>query len=253
MAKQGAGKVKRVALRVFLGLGALGFAATAWAALAYKNVLPGGEWLIDTAEELRIRWRASAYERDAGGVPAGTVVFLGSSSIESFPFVLYYPDRPWLNRGLATETAHALAARFGRTMPTARPAGLVIWTGMNDFRSEDQPPDVVAQRVGAVMDLALQRYPGVPIALLEIPPQCDTKPEYLEALHDLNRRLEDAARARGATFVRTDRAPLVAPDGRLDPLLAARDRKHLNFAGYGVLAAWIREEGGSATAALAAP
>jgi hypothetical protein len=52
-------------------------------------------------------------------------------------------------------------------------------------------------------------------------------------------------------FVKTERAPLTTPEGQLSPLLAARDRKHLNLAGYGMLARWLLEDGGAATAALA--
>lgn len=244
---------KRIALRIFQGLFVLGFVLAALAALAYKNVIPGGPWLIDTAEVMRIRWRRSVYEREAANVPAGAVVFLGSSSVESFPYPLYFPGAPWLNRGLATETAEDLAARVERTLPDARPAGVVIWTGMNDLRSYDQPPDVVAQRVAAVMDLVLRKHPGVPIALVDIPPQCDTRPEYQGALHDLNGRLKDAARARGAAFIETDRFPLTTAEGQLSPAMAARDRKHLNLAGCGVLARWLREEGGPAAAALGSP
>lgn len=253
MARVVGARGKRVALRIFQGLFVLGFALAALAALAYKNVIPGGPWLIDTAEAMRIRWRRSVYEREASSVPAGMVVFIGSSSVESFPYALYFPGTPWLNRGLATETARDLAARLDRTMPDARPAGVVIWTGMNDLRSDDQPADVVAERVVAVMDLVQKKHPGVPIALVSIPPQCDTKPEYQETLHDLNRRLKDAARARGAAFVDTDRFPLATAEGQLSPAMAARDRKHLNLAGCGVLARWLREEGGPATAALGSP
>jgi lysophospholipase L1-like esterase len=245
-----AARGKRLLFRVAKWLFALGFTLAALAALAYKRVIPGGDWMVENGEELRTRWRSYSYSLEADSVPAGTVVFLGSSSVAAFPFAAYFPGAPWLNRGLPTETAEQLADRVGETMPTARPSGVVIWTGMNDLRSEAQPPEVVAERVTRVVDLVGARFPGVPIAVLEILPQCDCSPVSLERLHHLNKILEDGVKARGATFVKTIRQPLVTEEGRLAPGAARLDRKHVNFVGYSLLARWILEDGGPATAAL---
>jgi hypothetical protein len=95
------------------------------------------------------------------------------------------------------------------------------------------------------------RYPGVGVAVIELPPTCETRPPYLEELRWVNSRIAELARERGMAFVKTERAPLTTPEGQLSPLLAARDRKHLNLAGYGMLARWLLEDGGAATAALA--
>lgn len=249
------GRLKRIALKITKAMVVLGAALVLLAALAYKNVIPGGPELVDTAEAVRIVWRRRAFVREAASVPAGAVVFFGSSSVDSFPFAALYPGAPWLNRGLNTETAKDLADRLEATMPAARPSGVVVWTGMNDLRAESQPADVVVERVTRVLDLVAgviaARYPGVAVAVVEILPTCDTKDEYLERLHQVNRQLAELAKERGIAFVRTDRPPLTTPEGRLSPLLAARDRKHLNFAGYSVLSKWLVEDGGAATAALA--
>lgn len=252
-ARPRAAKIRRILRRTFLGLTALGATLAVLAALAYKNVLPGGPWLVDNAEDVRVWWREGVYAREASSIPAGTVLFIGSSSVESFPLAVYFHGAPWLNRGLAVETALDLSRRLERTVPVAPPSGVVVWTGMNDLRAEAAPVEVIAERVGVVLDMLARRYPGVPVVLLEITPQCDSLPEHLDRLHDTNRRLAEAARARGVTFVRTDRPPLSTPEGQLSPAMAARDRKHLNLAGYGVLVKWIREEGGPAVAALSAP
>ncbi len=253
MATPGAGKVKRVAIKLFKWLLVLGAALTLGAALAYKRIIPGGEWLTDTVEALRSQWRCRGYAQEAASIPPGRVVFLGSSSVAAFPMELFYAGAPWLNRGLPTETAEQLIERLERTLPVARPAGVVIWTGMNDLRSDAQPPPVVVERVARVMDMVRARFPDVPVAVVGIPPQCDTQPPGLESLHWVNQKMKEAAEARGMTFVDADRAPLTTAEGQLAPAMAARDRKHLNLAGYGVLAKWIREEGGAAGAALTPP
>lgn len=250
MASPRAVRIKRLVWKTAKGLVVLGALLVLAAALAYKNVIPGGPWLVDNAELLKNEWRLFTFEREADDVPAGAVVFVGSSSIAAYPLELYFRGAPWVDRGLPVETAKELAERFERTMPVARPAGVVVWTGMNDLRSDDQPPPVVIERVGRVLDMVAARYPDVPVVLLEIPPQCDTKPQYLEQLHGVNAKLAELAKARGMTFLKTDRPPLVTPEGQLSPAMAARDRKHLNLAGYGVLSKWLVEEGGPATAPL---
>lgn len=253
MSKRVLARAKRLAfqsLKVVVGLSA---ALALLAALAYKNVIPGGPWLVETAEQARARWRSYTYRRDADDVPAGTVVFLGSSSIAAFPFAFYFPGSPWLNRGLPAETAHELAERVEETLPVASPSGVVIWTGMNDLRSEAQPPEVVIERVLKIADLVRARFPDVPIAIVEIPPQCDTTPLGVSRLRELNNQLREAALQRSMSFVRTARPPLVNEAGQLVPGAARPDRKHLNLVGNGIVAQWILEDGGLATKALSRP
>jgi len=230
-----------------------GVVLVALAAAAYKNVIPGGPELVDAYEALKNRGRLIAFRREAGSVAPGTVVFLGSSSVAIFPLDVYYPGRPWLNRGLGVESLVDLLERLDASLPVARPAGIVIFGGMNDLRAEAADPAVIVDRMRRVIDAIAARFPGVAMAILEVTPVCTQTEHDRGRLHALNDGLSEVARAKGLAFVRTNRPPLVDGEGRLVPELARPDGKHLGLVGYGVLATWILEDGGAATAPLAPP
>ncbi|MEZ4301018.1 MAG: GDSL-type esterase/lipase family protein [Polyangiaceae bacterium] len=251
MAPKTRSRVARIARRIAKTLAILGAVLVLLAALAYKNVIPGGPELVDTAEVLRNVFRQRAFALEARSAPEGTVVFIGSSSVAAFPLTVYFPGKPVLNRGLTTETARELADRIAETLPSARPAGVVLWTGMNDLRSEAQPPAIVAERIARVLDAIEARHPGVPVAVIELPALCDLPPDSVARLRETNRLLAETAAAKRATLVSLSRPPITTAEGKLSVGLANPDRKHLSFAGYGVLARWLLAEGGPATAPLA--
>ena len=91
--------------------------------------------------------------------------------------------------------------------------------------------------------------PAAPIALLEVLPGRTAFHGEHAGLDALNRELASLASERGLAFVRTRRPPLVDGNGDLVTEMSV-DSHHLNGAGYGVLANWIRDDGGAAAAAL---
>lgn len=238
------------ALRLARWAALAGGSAVTLLALVWRGILPGGAALREIVNRARYRDRAAAFEQDAASVPPGSVVFLGSSTISGFPLGREYPGAPAVNRGISGETALGLLRRLDRSLPVARPAGCVIYTGANDVRPHAIPPPEIVSRVRRVLDAIEARFPGVPVALVELMPHSDDGPEALARLHASNDGLRALAAERGATFVRTSRPPITAPDGLLSPAMTD-DGVHLNAAGYTVLSRWILEEGGAAVAPLA--
>jgi len=227
-----------------------GVALAGLAAAAYKNWIPGGPELVDAYQALKNRVRFLQFQLDRTRTPAGTVVFLGSSSIGAFPLHVYFPGAPWLNRGLGADTLVDLLQRLDGTLPVARPASVVIFAGMNDLRSEAADPEVIAARMDGVIDAITGRFPGVAMAIIEITPYCDQTESDLRRLHALNHLLRQVAQAKGVAFVSTNRPPLTDSGGCLEAAMAGADRKHMNLAGYGLLAKWLVEDGGAAAAPL---
>jgi lysophospholipase L1-like esterase len=243
-----------VKLGTVLKIAALSGAALAGlAAAAYKNLIPGGPELVDGYEALKNRLRDLRFRHEAASVPAGTVVFLGSSTVAAFPLEVHFPGAPCLNRGLGAETLTDLIGRLDARLPVARPASVVIFAGMNDLRSEAADPPVIVARMERLIDTIRQRFPGMAIALIEPVPWCDQSDDSVRRLRALNDGLRELTQARDLAFVRTMRPPLVDDRDCLEPSMARPDRKHLGSGGYGVVAQWLIEDGGAAAAPLARP
>lgn len=217
-----------------------------------RRTLGRNELVWETWERIRNLQRLLVYVREARRVPAGTVVFLGSSSVVRFPLEQLFPGAPALNRGLGAESVADTIGRVRWTMPAARPSGVVVWVGANDLRAFAADPLVIVERVARLLDAIDARFPAVPVALLGVPPWCDQTASDLDRLHRLNDGLRSLAFARGIGFVDVLRPPLVNDGGCLAEEMADTDRKHLAPAGYAWLARWIVEDGGEAAAALGA-
>lgn len=221
--------------------------------LAWFDYLPGG-WTLrgliephhlrEAREQAeRSRARLAEFDRENDGVPPGTVVFLGSSTIERFPLESAFPGIACLDRGIGNETATELLERLDRSLPDAPQAGAVLYLASLDFRREHQPPEVIRRRAGRVVAELRLRYPGLPITLLGILPEQDMPAEMVAALAEANDALAALCREQGLSFVPSARPPLALPGGSLAPGYAA-DRLHLNEAGYRVLTSWLLAEGG---------
>lgn len=228
-------------------------AASTILGLAWIDVLPGGwrlrTWLVpqdvregrQRAEHREARLARFALENP--GVPAGAVVFLGSSTLERFDLVASFPGTPAINRGIGDEDLALLSARLEASLPEARVAGLLLYPGSIDFRRYGEQPAVLGKGLGELLQRLAELRPGVPIAVLGLLPEVEFPAAQILRLQRTNAALAKACESHGASFISTDRAPICLPDGSLDPAFAA-DRLHLNGAGYEHLRRWILESPG---------
>lgn len=238
-----------------LGLIALGLLALAW-----NDVLPGGYRLRtlvepETAREARERARHAAERMRAFALEnehaaPGSVVFVGSSTIERFPLDSNFPGKPCINRGIASESARELADRVAGRLPRMNVGGLVLYTGAIDWREEGQRAGLVAERVELVLDRLRERAPGVPIALIGLLPERNMEPAEVARLSEANAALARLAQGRGIAFVSSLDTPITSRDGSLSEEFS-RDDFHLDAQGYRYLARCILEEGGEVGRLLA--
>lgn len=230
------------------------------ALLAWFDVIPGGWTLrgwVEPHSERRARRQAEYSARrleefaaENELVTPGSVVFLGSSTIERFPLRKCFPDRYCLDRGIGDETATELLARLDASLPSAPPAGLVLYAASVDFRREGQPPEVIEARVRAVVRRIRERFPGLPIALVGLLSERDARADFVARLRATNARLARLAGESGLAFVDTDRPPVSLPSGALSEECSA-DRLHLSEEGYRHLTRWLLEDGGEVARLLA--
>ena len=244
------GVVRRSLLGLLKAGVVIGGLAAILLAGAWLNVMPGGWRVRALWAQRRAKRQIATFQAEAPKIPAGSVIFLGSSTIEKMPFDKTYPGLPWVNRGVGGEDTVGMLDRLEPSLPVARPAGVVVNGGANDFRAGRRETPVVVARTAAVVDAVRARFPGVPIVIVEPIPQSTEEPDLVLQLTYAAEALEVYARDNHYPYVRTCRPPLITEDGQLRADMTAADGRHPNEAAYRVLAKWIADEGGEATAPL---
>ena len=222
--------------------------------LAWFGVLPGGWTLRGWIEPHAQRAAREQAERSAArlalfapenrSAEAGSIVFLGSSTIERFPLSEAFPNRPCLNRGIGNETATELFERLDASLPDAPPAAVVLYAASLDFRRENRPPDILCRRVKGIVRHLRRRVPGSSLALIGLLSEREMPPSRVAALKEANAALEALCSELGVAFVSTYRPPVVDEAGAMTVACTA-DRLHLNATGYAHLTRWLLEDGGA--------
>jgi lysophospholipase L1-like esterase len=225
------------------------------AGLWWVDVIPGW-WDLQHAgkdiEQIDAERRASHREARlttfaADKAKPGSVLFLGSSTIERMPYSLLFPGAPTVNRGVGDEASRLLHERLESSVdesiwPTV--TGVVIYAGALDRLREAAPAEVIADRVDAIVADVLDLAPQAEVLVLGLLPQRDTGLAEGRDLDATNTALRVIAQNRDrVAFLNSNRAPLRTPAGALATGYSV-DRLHLNGDGYQVLSEWIRREGG---------
>jgi hypothetical protein len=232
----------------------VGIATVLLLALVWHDVLPGG-WRLrsffgtDASRQARrdaahLEERLASFAREDPAVAPGSILFLGSSTIERFPFAQVFPGKPCVGRGVANLSATKLVANLSACIPPARPAGVVLYIGAVDWREAGRNDSLLVDRVDSALAATARELPGVPILLIGLLPEREMP------LRGANERLAALAAARSIAFVDPARPPIADRSGALAEELST-DRFHLNAEGYRHLARWIVEEGGPVGALLA--
>ena len=225
--------------------------------LAWFQVIPGGWRLRNLIEDPARRERRllldhraerlAAFRRESTPIAPGTVLFIGSSTIERFPLSDCFPGKGLLNRGIGGESAELMLARLDESLPAGRErlAAAVVYAGTIDFRKERVDAAEASRRLARLVDALRDRVRAdLPVLLLGPLPGNEDDDRYRGAgLLELEGAYRRLATERGLDFLPLARAPFRAADGGLEPRLAV-DRWHLDAAGYRLLAELIRTEGG---------
>lgn len=231
-------------------------AAAVYVALALADVAPGG-WRLrslisDPAASARDEHRAARLEAfaEAPSPRSGGVLFMGSSTVESFDLDRWFPGIDAVNRGIGDEPLALMRDRLGATLDATRPALVVLYAASADVRRPTADGGAAFRPIGELEE-ALQgaledtlAHPAVErVLLVGVLPERAPRPpveDRVRAFHAAQERLAEALGPR-VGFVPTHRPPLVLEAGGwLDPA-SSRDTIHLGDAGYGALAVWLRD------------
>jgi lysophospholipase L1-like esterase len=130
------------------------------------------------------------------------VVFLGDEIIAHAVF----PEKAYLNRGIAGQTTPQLLVRFRQDVIALQPKVVVIEGGLNDIAGLTGPgtEGTITENLASMTDLA--RAHGIRVVIASLSPVCDcvtneTGRRSVGRIAGVNRSLQEFARQTGAIYV----------------------------------------------------
>jgi len=168
------------------------------------------------------------------------VVFMGDSITDGWKLPQYFPDKPYVNRGISGQTTPQMLVRMFEDVINLRPAVLVIFAGTNDIARNTGPEtiEMVEENFQAMTELA--QLHAIKVVLCALTPVSDYGPRKMTEARPpadilkLNAWLKDYA-ARSHAIYADYFAALVDDKGMLKDGFS-RDGLHPNDKGYELLA-----------------
>lgn len=173
---------------------------------------------------------------DAIRVDAGSVVMLGDSLTATAEWAEFFPGTPIINRGVNGDTTHSVLERVRSYLPGG-PSSVFLLVGINDLNMGYSVAET-SDRYAKIVAVVRSESPHTRLFLQAVMPCLRTKGRLatLEAIEDLNTRIEAIARSNSATFIDSYSAFLSA-SGLPEPTFFLDDGLHLSTRGYHQ---WIR-------------
>lgn len=176
-----------------------------------------------------------------GTAPAGEhrVVFFGDSITDGWGRYhgKFFPDMPWLNRGIGGQTTPQMLVRFRQDVLSLHPEAVVILAGINDIAGNTGPESLNTIEDNFRSMVALARAEHVRVLLCSVLPAAqfpwhpgvDPRQEVVA----LNTWLQQFAAEQHAGYLNYYPA-LVGPDGGMKPGISS-DGVHPNDQGYAIM------------------
>lgn len=170
------------------------------------------------------------------------VVFMGDSITDGWKLAEYFPQKPYINRGISGQTTSQMLLRFRPDVIDLKPKAVVILAGTNDIAGNTGPisTDAIVANLTSMADLA--RAYGIAVIFASIMPVSDHNkdqrgdpivqtrrrpPERILALNALIRKL-----CADRKLVYLDYFSAMTDEGGLLKETLAYDGLHPNSAGY---------------------
>ena len=116
------------------------------------------------------RYHAANQELKQQPADPKRVVFMGDSITDGWRLSEYFPDKPYVNRGISGQTTPQMLVRMYPDVIDLKPAAVVILAGTNDIAQNTGPEtaEMVQQNITAMTVLAQQN--GVKVVLCAVMP-----------------------------------------------------------------------------------
>ena len=173
----------------------------------------------------------------------GAIVFVGDSLTGNWnpkEMAKSFEGLKVANRGIGGDTSRGVLFRFREDVLDLKPQAVVLCVGTNDLSAHGDPA-AAEKNILAILDMAKQAEPAVPVVLCTIPPRdCPDSPTKPGAHADLNQRIAKLAAGREGVTLLDLFTPMAAPDGKPKAEFFAKDRIHLATAGHAKWAELVR-------------
>ncbi len=151
----------------------------------------------------------------------------------------FFPDKAWLNRGIAGQTTDQMLIRFRQDVILLNPKVVVILAGLNDIAGlhGSASEEMILDNLMSMTELA--RANGIRVVLASLTPVCNcfgkntARERWRERITEANELIEKYCAKSGATFL--DYYSAMAEDDDLKKELTS-DGVLPNEAGYAVMA-----------------
>ncbi|HQR33117.1 MAG TPA: SGNH/GDSL hydrolase family protein [Blastocatellia bacterium] len=236
---------------IVLSIVLLALAATAFAQQAPTQTPPAEtiESLKQQLDRLQNRmkdWPQLNRYKDANTkVPApekneDRVVFMGDSITDGWKLAEYFPDKPYINRGISGQTTPQMLIRFRPDVIALKPKAVVILAGTNDIAGNTGPMtiEMITANYASMADLAKAN--GIKVIFASVLPIHDygktkvSERRSPENILKLNDWLKSYCKANNHTYL--DYFSKTVDDKGMLKAELATDGLHPNADGYKIMA-----------------
>jgi lysophospholipase L1-like esterase len=168
----------------------------------------------------------------------GRVVFMGDSITDAWKLAQYFPDKPYVNRGISGQTTPQMLVRVFPDVVALKPAAMIVLAGTNDIAGNtgSSTLTMIEDNLQAITELAQAH--GIKVILCSLTPVSDyarkQTPQRPPAdILKLNEWIREYAARANAVFA-DYYAALVDEDGMLKQGFSG-DGLHPNDKGYALL------------------
>lgn len=168
------------------------------------------------------------------------VVFMGDSITDGWKLTEYFPNKPYVNRGISGQTTPQMLIRFRPDVIALKPKVVVILAGTNDIAGNTGPMTLEAIEDNYASMAELARANGIKVVFSSVLPIHDYGPRKMsegrspEKILKLNEWLKNYCAANGHTYL--DYFSKTLDDKGFLKAELANDGLHPNAAGYKIMA-----------------
>jgi lysophospholipase L1-like esterase len=119
------------------------------------------------------RYRAENQELKKQPSDLKRVLFMGDSITDFWRLAEYFPDKPYVNRGISGQTTPQMLVRMYPDVIDLKPAAMVVLAGINDIAQNTGPvtAEMIEQNLMAMTELA--QHHGIKVILCSVLPVSD--------------------------------------------------------------------------------